>query len=643
MKLFFRMASLALAGFLSTSAFADGVLVLGAPSDVTWLDDVRAKIAGTGLISGPVDAMYLRDTSPTPEQVAAYDAVLVFSDYPFFNPDALGNLLADFVDQGKGVVQMTFAYANNGLGVGGRFRAEGMDIWAPGGQDEPGNLTMATPLVPDHEILRGVRSLSGGVNYHNTVGALRAGAVDIVKWSNDRPLVGVDTTTRAGRIVGLNFYPPSSTVRNDFWDAATDGALLMANALNFAASSLHYRHSCVAKDQKLRCWGANSKGQLGLGHKNSIGDDPNEVGQGLPVVDLGDFPVDRFALGGETSCVISRGRLKCFGRNDSGQLGLGDLINRGEAPDQMGGMLPEVNLGTGVLAKDVATSGGHTCVVTTTDQMKCFGSNKGGQLGYGDVRPRGGSPDDMGDNLPFVDLGAGAKVKQVALGERHTCVLLADNKVKCFGQGTGGRLGTGAGADVGATSGQMGDALTAVDFGTNDHIKKLTSGKDFNCVQFDSGDVKCFGANSFGQLGLGDNHVRGDSPATMGANLPPLDFGSNQYATTLACGPSTCCVTLVQGTMKCWGVNFSGQLGLGDKLSRGAHPQDMGDDLPQITLDRLSKIQEVTVKEDFLCATDEHGTKCWGSNRDGALGYGDMVDRGGTPNQVPRLIPYLPL
>lgn len=641
MKRFASILSFAALLCLATPARAEGVLIVGAPSTESWLEDVRAKIAATGLISGPVDKFYAMEATPTAAQLAPYDAVLFFSDYPFADAAVFGNLLADYVDQGKGVVQMVFAhYSNVGLGIGGRFRSEAMDLWTPGSQNMEAGMMLGT-VTGSHEIMQGVTTLRNGGGFYNTLGAIRPGAEQVATWSNGIPLLAVDSSTRPGRIVALNFYPPSSTVRDDFWDATSDGAILMANALNFAASAIRHRHTCIVKNERVSCWGANGKGQLGLGHTLAIGDDPSEIGTHLASVDLGDFPVEKVGTAGESTCALSHGRLKCFGRNDVGQLGLGDKEFRGDAANEMGDTLPTVNLGTGVLVKDFAMSGVHVCAVTTTDQLKCFGSNKNGQLGLGDAVARG-DVDNMGDQLPFVNLGANEKVRQVAVGERHTCVLLQDNKLKCFGQGTGGRLGNGSPTSIGATAGQMGDALAPVLLGDG-QITTLTAGRDFNCVQFAGGTVKCFGSNSFGQLGLGDNMPRGDAPSTMGGNLLPVDFGSNQIATSLSCGAGTCCVTLVQGTMKCWGVNFNGQLGIGDNVSRGARIQDMGDELPQVSLDRLSKIRSVSIKDDFLCAEDTHGMKCWGSNRDGSLGYGDALDRGNTPNTVPRLIPYLPL
>lgn len=641
MKLFRSFVSAAFVWtMVSQVAHAQGVLVIGA-EEAASITDVKNKLAGTGLLSGPIDIFEGSSGTPTAEQLSNYKGVLFYSNRAFRDPNALGDLLANFVDQGGGVVQMTFSFWATSIPIGGRFRSQNYDLWTPGQQAQPGGLTLGTIMDPGHPIMAGVRTFRGGSSYHNTVGAMRASAELIANWSNGQPLVGVDTTTKPGRIVGLNFFPPSSTYSATFWDATTDGAILMANALNFAMSAVQFRHSCVQRSTSLHCWGLNGKGQLGLGHAQSIGDQPSEVGAGLIKAELGAFPVEKFQTAGESTCVLSSGKLKCFGRNDLGQLGLGDVEARGDQPNEMGEMLPPVDLGPGVTVKDFAMSGRHVCVITSTDKVKCFGANKAGQLGYGDTNNRGDADGEMGEALPYVELGTNAKAKQLALGDEHSCVLLEDNAVKCFGRGSNGRLGTGALADVGTAANQMGDALKAVDLGTSSRIAKLVAGRDFTCAQFDDRSLKCFGANGAGQLGLGDTEPRGTTMQSMGNNLPYVDLGSSQVASSLTCRATTCCAVLLQGTMKCWGGNSKGQLGLGDTLSRGGKPQEMGDELPQITLGNLTKIQEVRIQDDFVCARDERGWKCWGANRDGTLGYGDTTPRGHVPSSVPRLLPYL--
>lgn len=222
---------LALAGIV---AYAQGpgpkVAVFGAEQPI-WTDDVKAKIAGTGLFS-QVDGFDVRATTPTLVQLQGYQAVLVYTDYAFANPIAMGNVLADYVDAGGGVVVATFAFVHSSFpwGVQGRLVTGG---YLPFTQ---ASYTGGTPfsLIPDlptHPILAGVSSFNGGSSsYHNTPLAIAPGATLVAHWSNGQPLVGTQIMP-GGRVAGLNFFPPSSDARGDFWAATTDGARLMANAL----------------------------------------------------------------------------------------------------------------------------------------------------------------------------------------------------------------------------------------------------------------------------------------------------------------------------------------------------------------------------------------------------------------------------
>ena len=213
------------------------VAVFGAPSTLTWNLDVRAKLLGTGLFT-QVDAFLVSPGNPVPtlSQLQQYDAVLVYSDTSFNNNVAIGNVLADYMDGGGGVVLATFAFWDTqGLSIQGRIKTAGYLPFTTANQSQPGGLTLVA-VEPRHEILDGVTSLNGGASsYHNSPITTAPGTTLVARWSNGQPLVGTKVPT-AGRIVGLNFYPPSSDVRGDFWVSSTSGARLMANALIWAVS-----------------------------------------------------------------------------------------------------------------------------------------------------------------------------------------------------------------------------------------------------------------------------------------------------------------------------------------------------------------------------------------------------------------------
>jgi hypothetical protein len=211
------------------------VLIAGSPADGSWLSDVQSKIVGTGLISGSVDTFDLNAATPTLAQLQSYKAVLVFTDYQALDSAALGNVLSDYVDGGGGVVQATFAFSNE-LSIGGRWQTGNYSVFQLGDQSESVVLTLGTIYDAGNPILNGVSSFNGGnSSYYNTFPGMRAGAIRVADWSNGVPLIGTDVTSFNGRVAGLNFYPPSSDSRSDFWNSTTDGGLIMANSLNYVA------------------------------------------------------------------------------------------------------------------------------------------------------------------------------------------------------------------------------------------------------------------------------------------------------------------------------------------------------------------------------------------------------------------------
>ena len=296
------------------------------------------------------------------------------------------------------------------------------------------------------------------------------------------------------------------------------------------------------------------------------------------------------AAGGDTTCaILIDGRVKCWGNNGYGQLGIGDTQNRGDDPGEMGAALPAVDLGTGRTAVAVSVGYNHACALLDDAHIKCWGNNDTGKLGLGDAFSRGDNPGEMGDALPAVDLGTGRTVKVVSAAFYHTCAMLDNDLVKCWGGEGGavsrGELGYGDTMARGDIPGQMGDDLPAVDFGAGRTVKAMSSASDNNCVVLDNGTVKCWGDNSIGELGLDDIRRPREQPGEMGDALPAVNLGTGRTAVGLLKSISrTMCALLDNQTLKCWGRNCSGQLGIGDAINRGAAPSEMGDNLPAIDL-----------------------------------------------------------
>jgi alpha-tubulin suppressor-like RCC1 family protein len=218
--------------------------------------------------------------------------------------------------------------------------------------------------------------------------------------------------------------------------------------------------------------------------------------------------------------------------------------------------------------------------------VKCWGYVAFGFLGLGDTTSRGDLPNEMGDNLPAIDLGSGVSVRAITLGDDHTCALLNGGSVKCWG--VGGELGAGDIVSRGSAPNQMGDNLPAVDLGTGKTATSVVAGYGGACAILNDGILKCWGLNYNGQLGLGDTVTRGDKPNQTGDALPAVDLGTGRTITQVAAGNGASaggvviCAILNDSSVKCWGAG--GSLGLGDLLARGEKPNEMGDNLPRVKL-----------------------------------------------------------
>ena len=288
--------------------------------------------------------------------------------------------------------------------------------------------------------------------------------------------------------------------------------------------------TCVVLDNgAVKCWGGNVRGRLGLGDTAARGDGPGEMGDDLPAIELGtgrtavaigtasDVGLDIWS---HACALLDDGAVKCWGVNDTGQLGLGDTVTRGDQPGEMGDSLPSVQLGFGRTAIAIAIGGTHSCAHLDDGAVKCWGANDEGQLGLGDDLPRGGSPAQMGDALLPISLGSGRIVVALSAGDASACVRFADASVTCWGYNFWGRLGLGDQLSRGNDPGEMGDALPAVALGVGRHVRVLAVGPAHQCVILDDDSVKCWGFNSSGELGYGDVQPRGLSPGQMGDNLP---------------------------------------------------------------------------------------------------------------------------
>jgi alpha-tubulin suppressor-like RCC1 family protein len=240
----------------------------------------------------------------------------------------------------------------------------------------------------------------------------------------------------------------------------------------------------------------------------------------------------------------------------------------------------------------------HTCGLTAGGGVKCWGSNGAGQLGDGTTT----------DRLTPVDgIGLASGLRALAAGEEHTCVLTSGGGVRCWGSNEYGQLGDGTTTD----------RLTPVDVvGLASLVQALAAGGFHACGLTSVGGVKCWGHNTYGQLGDG---------TTVNANAPVGVSGLASGVQALAAGEFHTCALTSGGGVKCWGWNDRGQLGDGTNTERHTPVEVSG---------LASGVQALAAGGYHTCALmAKGGVKCWGSNYYGQLGDGTNTDRS-TPVDV---------
>jgi alpha-tubulin suppressor-like RCC1 family protein len=296
--------------------------------------------------------------------------------------------------------------------------------------------------------------------------------------------------------------------------------------------------------------------------------------------------------------------VKCWGQNTFGQLGYGDQQFRGLAPQTA------LNFGLGRSAKAIATGFAHSCAILDDGSVKCWGANASGQLGYGDRTTRLAPP------LTAVNLGLGRSARALSLGAYHSCALLDDFTMKCWGSNSDGQLGYNDKVQ------RTGPATATLDFGANVTVRSMSVGTYHSCAILSDNSLRCWGRNSEGQLGYGDTTAR-LTPATT------VDVGTGLIPRQVTAGLSHTCALFDEGTFQCWGANDEGQLASGDNVARPAPNQT------PMTIATGRAVVELSAGRQHTCALlDDRTLKCWGSNTYGQIGNGTTNNQLTIPERV---------
>ncbi|MEM7133160.1 MAG: C13 family peptidase [Chloroflexota bacterium] len=334
-------------------------------------------------------------------------------------------------------------------------------------------------------------------------------------------------------------------------------------------------HTCaIATGGGVYCWGWNSIGKLGDGStvNSSVPVAVNSLGSGA----------DTVLVGTSHSCVLTiAGGVQCWGGNDDGQVGNGTVKNQ-QTPVDVSKLPSDIT--------QIALGREHTCALSSSSGVFCWGLNSDGQLGDG-------TNDDRHDATALPRLSD--RVMSIAAGAQHSCVITTEDQAQCWGSNDHGQLGDG-------TKTSRSTPVTVPDL---NNVTALALGFAHTCALTDAGKVQCWGRNTYGQLGDGTQ---------IGKEVPVDAQGLNSGVTAITAGDNHTCALSSDGSVRCWGINSYGEVGDGTDVEKRHAP---------VAVSELSGgIVAIAGGLAHTCAiTEDGGLTCWGRDQYGQLGSGRLL------------------
>ena len=301
-----------------------------------------------------------------------------------------------------------------------------------------------------------------------------------------------------------------------------------------------------------------------------------------------------------TCALTSSGSVLCWGSNEYGQLGNGTTANS---------TAPVYVVGLPSAAVSVTTGYDSTCVLIDTGTVWCWGNNASGQLGNGTFI-QSSVPIQVLDstgNAPLSDVIA------IAAGQYHACAVSSAGAALCWGDNAKGELGNGS---------EIASNLPVQVSGLASGVATISAGSNFTCAVTTTGNSSCWGEGVSGQLGNGN---------ATGSVIPTVILDSTGKAplggvVAISAGFENACALTSGGTVLCWGANNSGQLGNGTTSSQSNVAVEVVDSSGQSA---LQDVVAISVGLDYNCATTASGSAlCWGANGNGQLGNGSTANSG---------------
>lgn len=343
-----------------------------------------------------------------------------------------------------------------------------------------------------------------------------------------------------------------------------------AGASRLAASS---SHTCALIASKAWCWGDNADGELGDGSRTTRY-------AAVQVANLNN--VTSLSTGARHSCAVQAGQVWCWGSNANGQLGQDPAnLQQSDVPVAVTGLSP--------IAQIVGGDALHTCAITTTGALYCWGDNTHGQTGSANPD---GSANQTDSWKPHLVLASG--VTDASVAATHTCAIVSGG-VACWGLDIAGELGNGP-----AGGGPSPSQVVGLDAGSG--ATMVSTGNYYTCAVIDGG-AQCWGIDYDTFVSSGTVQFS-DAPQSVGL---PAGSGVSFISTSTA---TTCAI--VAGTAKCWGKGIWGSLGVGDTRDRDA----------PAAIPTLSNVVALSTTGLHSCAISAAAVQCWGWTMDGRLGTG---------------------
>lgn len=355
-----------------------------------------------------------------------------------------------------------------------------------------------------------------------------------------------------------------------------------AGCCRATAVSAGGRHTCaITSVGGVKCWGGNSRGQLGTGGAN---DSPTP----LDVVGLPGKAVAISAGFAHTCALLEGGALVCWGSNTYGELGDGTGLDR-HSPSSV------VGSESGVTS--VSAGGWFTCDTSAGGTPRCWGEDDWGELGNGKLTSKNCTPPYCHPfDRPQVIVGLDAGVTTVQTGSSHACARLESGAVHCWGRNYFGEVGMPR-----STSNYSSTPVMAMVSGA----QSLAVGWANACVLTMGGGVQCWGFNGYGGLGNGTTDHSSTPVDVVGLSSGVLGLWGGSQG-------DVHCATTASG-LSCWGYNGNGEIGDGTHVNR----------LVPTPVDAGFTVVQVSSGDEHTCALGSEGQiKCWGSNASMQLGTG---------------------